>query len=433
MASILLIGKFSVVEPLGLMFLAGALKEEGHKVKVFLFKEQDGSDIVRNACEGWHDFIGFSVFTGIHKVVFRKADILRDNYHIIIGGPHATAFMKECKEHADYVVPGEGMVTLRNICDGHIKPGIIFTPYLVPADHLPMPYREPIYQDYPELKDNPIKSVIVSLGCPWKCPYCFNSSYQKLYSQFKVRQRPAEHVIGECISLKTHPLKMIYFQDDCFGLDIEWLNEFSLSYKKYVGVPFHCQLRPEAVNQDRLYLLEKAGCSGVTMAIETANDDVRVNLLGRKNTIEQIRYAADLIHGFDMKLRTEQMLGLPNTTIDDELDLLRLNIEMNPEIAWTAIFAPYLGTELGNWCKANGWYEGNNDDLSDNFFSNTKLNFTKERARRTNMLHKIFATCAKLPDGDKLAAKFIEEKELTFDTWFSDVRQHLYDNSLYKV
>ena len=82
-----------------------------------------------------------------------------------------------------------------------------------------------------------------------------------------------------------------------------------------------------------------------------------------------------------MKLRTEQMLGLPNTTLEDELNLLKLNCEINPTVAWSSIFQPYRGTELGEYCVQEGLYEGNNDDMSEAFFKESVLNFTPERKK----------------------------------------------------
>jgi radical SAM superfamily enzyme YgiQ (UPF0313 family) len=149
-------------------------------------------------------------------------------------------------------------------------------------------------------------------------------------------------------------------------------------------------------------------------------------------TNEDIIEAARIIKSRNIKLRTEQMLGLPDTSFEDEMELLRMNISIKPDMAWTSVFAPYLGTSLGDYCKAKGLYDGNNDDLPDSFFENTKLNFDKDRKFKTNLLHRIFATCAKMEDGDKLANNFINKKEGNFDSWFYTFKQHLFDQ-LYEV
>jgi hypothetical protein len=127
------------------------------------------------------------------------------------------------------------------------------------------------------------------------------------------------------------------------------------------------------------------------------------------------------------------MLGLPETTLQDELELLKLNTRIRPNIAWSSIYTPYLGTVLGDYCKKNGIYDGNNDDLESTFFSDSKLKLDEDRLRKTNQLQRIFSTCAQITDGDKLAQDFLGQRQYDFNSWFATMRKHLYDRDLYKV
>jgi anaerobic magnesium-protoporphyrin IX monomethyl ester cyclase len=427
----LLASKYSVIEPLGLMFLESTLRRLGWDVRLVLF----GGDPEKQKISKEFDFIGFSVFTGYHNTIFRICENIRRDWgtKVIIGGPHATFFSDSCLKYADYVVVGEGVKSIERICKGEAKDGKVFEPELVSEIEILSPYRKTLYQTYPSFLKNPIKNVMASFGCPYCCSYCFNDSYGRLYGKKIVRYRSVESVIEECAELKDYPLDLIFFQDDCFGFNLEWLKEFSRRYKGDVGKPFHCQMRPETATMERLRLLAEAGCHGITLAIESYNEKTREELLNRKMKNTDILRACYLIKGLGMKLRTEQMLGLPNTTLEDELELLKLNARIQPNIAWTSVFSPYLGTELGDYCKEMGLYDGNNDDLEDNFFSNSKLKLGEERIRKTNQLQRIFSTCAKMRDGDVLARLFLDGEKYDFDAWFSAMRKHLYDSDLYRV
>jgi radical SAM superfamily enzyme YgiQ (UPF0313 family) len=426
---LLLVGKYSVIEPLGLLFLASVAKSKGIGADILLL----GPQTPRINAQGY-DLVGFSAYTGYHKEIFDQADGLRGKVPVIIGGPHATYFGKDCLPHADYVVVGEGLKALEKICDKEVESGTVFVPELVDGGKIPFPDRAPLYRAYREFYYNKIKNVMASFGCPWSCRYCYNDSYKKLYSDFVVRYRPVDEVVEECRRLKAdYPLDLIFFQDDCFGFKIEWLRKFAERYRSKVKVPFHCQMRPETVTLERLRWLKYAGCHGVTIAIETYREDTRSELLGRKMNNKQITAACALIKGSGMKLRTEQMLGVPETSLEDELALLGLNVEIQPDIAWTSMYTPYLGTKLGDYCKERCLYNGNNDDLDDNFFSKSKLNFDPERLCRTNQLQTIFSTCSYLPDGHKLAGNFLKESDYGWGNWFKVMRKHLYDRKLYKV
>jgi len=429
---VLLVGKNSIVEPLGLLFLEASLRQIGATVDILLIGSLEGPARLSSM----YDLIGFSTYTGYHKTIFRVSDNIRNDYKTktIIGGPHATFFSDECLNHADYVVVGEGLKSMKDICRGDVGAGKVFTSDLVWGSMIPIPYRQTLYKNFRKFYANPIKNVMTSFGCPWDCFYCFNNSYHHLYKDRKVRYRSVDSVIEECLELKTYPLKLIFFQDDCFGFKLEWMEEFTEMYKRKIGVPFHCQIRPETVTIGFLRLLKEAGCHGVTMAIETYNEGVRARLLNRKGwSNDNIIQSCALVKEFGFKLRTEQMLGLPETGWDDEIKLLRMNCEIKPNIAWTSIFTPYLGTTLGDYCKKVGIYTGNNDDLDGSFFVDSKLKFSPERLKKTNQLQKIFATCAQIPDGSTLASNFIKSGKHDFGNWSEIMRRHLYDSDLYKV
>jgi len=73
-------------------------------------------------------------------------------------------------------------------------------------------------------------------------------------------------------------------------------------------------------------------------------------------------------------------------------------------------------------------YDGNNDDLSPDFFSTTRLNFPKVRKKATTLLQNVFATCVKFPDGEKLAQEFIEENEIHgWKEWYHTMKEHMYE------
>ncbi len=427
--SILLVGKYSVIEPLGLMSLISVIRNRGHRVGIYLLKDENDSDLMNIV----HDYevVGFSIYTGFHKVMLRKAEILKKDFKVIIGGPHTTHFGEQCKKNAHYVVIGEGFNVINEILEFKVKEGIVFNPNMVSENNLPKPDRETLYKTYPEFADNKIKSIIVSINCPFDCHHCFNSSYKKLYPNLKVRQKSVGQAIEECLEIKQYPLDLIYFQDDCFGFNLDWLKEFSIKYKDKINVPFHCQIRPEMVTPYRLDLLKVAGCQGITMAIETFREDIRRDLLNRKMTNEQIMNSCSMIRDRGFKLRTEQMLGIPETFFEDEINLLKMNVDINPNMAWTSIYAPYLGTVLGDYCKEMGLYSGDNDDLSDNFFHESQLNFDTDRLKKTNLLHKIFATCAKFPNGHLLAKSFLDDPSPDFQSWFFKVKEHLFEYTLY--
>lgn len=406
---ILLIQKFSIIEPLGLMVIGKAMKDNGHHVKYHLYQEKNISyplDIFQ------YDLVGFSTYTGNHIEVYESCEFLRARgIKTAIGGPHATFFYDECKQYADYVFRGESVLSFPNMDDTKIYP-------MVKADML-IPDREGFYNDSPIHANNRIKNIMTSFGCPFACTYCYNSSYREIYPNLKVRLRSVDSIIEEA---KTLDAELIFFQDDFFGYNKKWMREFNSKWNKR---PYHAQMRIETLDDEKIDLLIRSGCVSATIAIETYNEEYRETVLKRRMKNDVIINNCKSLLSAGVKLRTEQMLGLPNTTFEDELNLLKMNCEIKPTIAWTSIFQPYRGTELGEYCINSGLYEGNNDDVDVSFFTNTVLNYSEERKREIVELQKIFAMCTHIPNGWEYARQIIKEGK-------NNLKEHLY-SVLYSV
>ena len=424
---IALIARDTLVEPLGLMYLGSLAKDLGCEVDYYTTLN-DGKPSV----DSRYDWVGLSVYTGYHKQMFSIGDLLGKD-RIIIGGPHATFFSRDCSSHAKHVIVGEGFPGLKKVLIGEAREDILLDRNLVKISDIPIPDRSGFYSQHRQYRESAIKSVISSFGCPYACTYCFNDSYRKLYPKFRIRQLPVDRVVSECAEVKKYSTKMIYFQDDCFGVDLNWLKIFADHYSSSIGIPFHCQMRPEMVTETRLKCLKEAGCSGITLALETFSEEVRSTVLNRSTSNAQIYKACELIKKFSLRLRTEQMLGLPQTSLEEELDLLKMNVEIQADMAWTSMYQPYLGTHLGDYCKSGGFYSGDNDDLDGSFFSTIRLNFDSKRQKQTNLLQRIFMTCARFPKGDLLARSVLGEDRFDQDVWFKTVKEHLFNHSLYNM
>ncbi|MDI6717449.1 MAG: radical SAM protein [Patescibacteria group bacterium] len=428
----LLIGITSEVEPLGMMYLAASLKLRGHSVDFQIFKNE--MKVKEATLKNGYDFIGFSVLTGSHKSLKDLSlRYMEAGIKTVIGNAHATFFSEDCLNVANFVLVGEGINLINDIVENKVSEGKVFSPNLCDVNDMPMPDREIIYRDG-ERKNNPIKNVMTSFGCPFRCSYCYNDQYKKLYPGYKVRLRSVESVIDECGFLKkNYSLGMIFFQDDYFGFNIPWLEEFSRKYSEMIKIPFHCQMRVEGVMELRMGLLKKSGCHGITIAIESSNNRIRRRLLNRKMSDKQIWDACRLIKEKGFKLRTEQIIGLPESSIDDDIELLRWNCQIAPDIAWTSIYAPFRGTSLGEYCVKHGLYTGNNDDIADSFFDSTVLNFNKKHQNQINKLQRIFSLCAKIQDGHILAEKLIKLENLDINLLAKLLKNHLYNYGLYKI
>jgi len=421
---------------------------------------------------------------------------------IVVGGPHATYFPKECLKYADYVVLSHGIDGFRRILKNEVDKGIV---ELLKSEQFPISNRDDFYKNYPKHKKSPIKSIITQTGCPYSCNYCYNSStleniegitkeqkqnmkniLSKSGKLFPKIVRSVDDIIEEIDDIKrvSPETQMIYFQDDVFvGMDYEWIKEFSRKFQG-LGLNFHAQVRFEFANpknyqtKEKLELMRKAGCTGLTVAIESANPIIRKEVLNRPMREDLMFDVLSYLDSLGYKVRTEQMLGLPcgattkKTPINLEADLetLRLNVKLKeqtnlPTMAWASVFAPYRGTVIGNYCKQHGFYDGKGNDTPETFFQKSILNFPKQwigpellskrkeywlsseeqesYKNRLQILRDFFDFFAETPKGDELAKEFLNKEgdSYNFNKEMQDFsfalstsrRRHLYDNVLYEI
>ncbi len=475
---VILAATYSGIEPLAPMHLLAVAKQEGYEGRIVLGEGPDFSEIKKAIEEDKPDILGFSIFTGNHNQVFDFLDeVKKENpdLKVAVGGPHITVFPQGASEHADYVVPSEGFNAFRRILKGKAARGIVPVESL---EKIPITERRQFYLQYPEHKESPIKSVITQTGCPHRCSYCYNSlDLEHIADSLTEQQerimktalgpsgrlfprsfRPVDEVIEEIRQIQEYApeTQMIFFQDDSFGANLDWLREFK---EKYKGVPFHLMTRFEFVDpskkagEERGRLLKEAGCSGLTFAIESADPIIRDEVLnrgmkgGNNLMFRTMKYCKDLGFG----VRTFSILGIPygattvptDINLDQDLKTLRLNVQLKektdlPNIAWASTMVPYAKTEIDLYCHQHGHYHGDHDDIQKiGFRDKSVLRFPRRwvgqelNAETPNAwltpeqnnhyktqlktLMAGFPLFALLPRGHEVARRILEKEDL--DTW----------------
>ena len=408
----LFITKPFFIAPLGLMYLSAAAKKAGHRVELALTTE----DLAERIKQFQPDFVGYSVMTGDQDFYLTLNEQLKVkcNFRSLFGGPHTTFFPEMIQEDGvDILCRGEAEEAfvellnnpsnLEDIANLSIKTssGVKHNPLrnLSQIDSLAFPDRS-LIAGVPQVFDGPIKHFIASRGCPFDCTYCFNQSFFDLYKGkgSRIRIRESSSVVQEVSESVLPSTRFVYFQDDTFTLSKNWLRNFSTEYADKIKLPFHCHVRPNTIDEEKITLLKNAGCYSVHIAAETADDRLRNQVLNRNMSREQITTAARLLRKHDIKFMMQNIIGLPTGTIEDDLATLELNIECKPDYAWVSIFQPYPGTKLGEFCKQQQLYTGDFRDLGSNFFDKSPLNISEQYRNQLSNLQKYFALFVEHPE-----------------------------------
>ena len=375
MKILFLLRQAPIVEPLGIMYLSAALKKEGHEVAVAL-----GGNHCAKMATFKPDIVAYSVMTGDQNYFLGMNNALKERYEFmsVFGGPHPTFFPEDFRDRpgVDAFIRGEGEdafpALIRDNLDGEV------IGYPVNIDEIPHPDRT--------LFKTKIHHFMASRGCPYSCTYCYNSKWKGMFEQKAVRYR---NVTDLCKEISEANPTFAYFQDDCFGASIKWMARFA---REYAGPPYHCHLRADIIDDERVRLLVESGCHSVHVALETANEEYRKKMLGRRMSNDTILEGIQRLKNGGIKIMLQNMIGLPGTTIYDDLETLELNMRIKPDYAWCSIYQPYPGTVLGDECYKKHIVV---EPIGPRFFETSALNFEPEHLSRLRVLQKEFACAVK--------------------------------------
>lgn len=419
MSRLLLLQKLQY-EFLGPMYVSAAAQKRGHECRLAI--GDDLSDFERKIETFKPDLIGFSIMTGGHEWALDMARKIKARYGLpnIFGGAHPTFFPKFLEEDGvDMIIRGEGEIAAAEVLDamdsGADASGIANlgckrggVPRVNPLRRLPerlddfaFPDRR-LYNELDGKMDRSVRNVLTSRGCPFHCSFCFEDAMREMYKGKGkyVRIRDIDKIIEECVELKNSTgVETIYFADDLFGMNKEWLYEFLKVYRERVGLRFICLVRADLVAADKDYAanLARAGCENVFFGVESGNEELRNKVLMKGTTDEQIHRAARLLHGAGIRFRTYNIMGLPGETLEDAFKTVQLNIDIRADFPWCSLFSPIPGLALTDYAVKGGWLPSdfNSNEINQSFFLENPLKLPQKKEIQN--LQKFFQLVVRFP------------------------------------
>lgn len=394
-----------LTQPLGVACLSGSLLEAGHRTEVVALRDVQRQNRLLNDFKP--HILCLSLVTGQHDLFFREARQIKKRYphiHVFAGGPHPT-FYPECihEDGVDAVCRGEGdralPVMAQVLEESGRLPGALpnwwiknpddavssseVGPLIDDLDSLPYPDRD-IFDR--ALGDMPRATayVMTSRGCPYRCSYCFNHAYNKLYQDKgkPCRRRSVAHVLGEISLLrKRYPLQIVVFQDDTFNLDTAWLEQFSEQYPREINLPFHCHLRADLLNESTALMLKQAGCLSVKLGLESAEEPVRNGILNRSMSLEQFEHACALLHKNKIRFATENILAIPGSTLDDDLSTYEVNRRVKPHHSFATLMQVYPRTDIAAYAVRQGFVDAPPKEFPQTFYDDSSIHIDNKETR----------------------------------------------------
>ncbi len=412
------------MERLGVMQMSALARKQNWDTDLLISDEHDSAQIKEKIASFQPAILAFSAMSPEYPSLEHLARLLRkqtDSF-ILFGGPHPTFFQEIIHEpFIDAIAFGEGdysfpMFLERFASGGDYTgtPGMHFNvngrivnnppaPLIEDLDHLPFPDRSLMVRGNPLLEHNRSHIFFASRGCPNSCTYCFNHKYNKMFRSCGriLRRRSVDNLISEIEQCRRDfGTEFAYIDDDIFTLcPLEWLEEFAREFPRRVGIPFMCNVHVNFVNEEKVKLLKAGGCQVVCFGIECGDADVSRHLLKRNILNESIISLAEILHRYDIRFMTQNLMALPvEHPLGVDLATLDLNIRCRPTYAVAHLFYPLPGTDLERYSREHDYYDNQHDLLPERTNSFSALTFPDPREKiRVQRLHKLFGLVVSFP------------------------------------
>jgi anaerobic magnesium-protoporphyrin IX monomethyl ester cyclase len=378
-ARVLFIGEYLYFEPLNVLSLASFLNKHGHLCEYLDIKLE--RNLIDKIAKFKPDIIGYSITTGKHNIFRDINSRLKKcfNFISVFGGPHCTFYPDFINEKdVDVICVGEGEYSLLELAESVAKKenynaiqnlwvktdnGDIIRndlrPLIEDIDSLPAPDRS-LLDKYSVYKNKKQKAFITGRGCPYKCTYCFNHVYNKMYEGKGtiVRKKSVNSIIKEISEVRNkYNIKRIFFYDDIFSINKKWLLDFCKQYKS-INIPFTVGLRINNTDEEIVSNLKNAGCERALFGIECGNEPIRNQLLKRNISDVQIISVTQLLRKYKIFPVSFNIIGLPDEHVENVFETIKLNIKAGVKFSYCTIYQPYPKTELAEYCISKGYYDG---------------------------------------------------------------------------
>lgn len=398
------------VPPLGLGYLASALRKAGFSVSILdpVKENLDYDSFAEFLKKNTPRILGIQCFSFDVPSVNRMLLVAKQvapQIITIIGGPHPSAVSRgvfDEFDNLDFALSGEGEIAFPLFVKSIFKnrnslssiPGLIFKgengvmansrELIQDIDSLDIPawdmidprqYRNSVQGGF--YQDLPVAPIITSRGCPYGCTFCAN----RILMGRGLRVRSVGKVIDEIEHLvKKYDVKEIHILDDNFAISRECVLDFCREIKKRkikINFAFPNGIRLDRLDEEMLLNMKEIGVYSITVGIESGSqkilDDIKKEL-----TLDLIRQKVALIKKCGFIINAFFIIGYPTEKKEDIIKTIKFAKELPIDIAHFSCFLPLPGTEITQELLDSGKLK--NINYADLFYS--KAPFSPEGITR---------------------------------------------------
>lgn len=205
-----------------------------------------------------------------------------------------------------------------------------------------------------------IPVFVPHLGCPHDCIFCNQKSISGQKKQ--ITAKDVKKTIEEYLkSFKEEDSykEVAFFGGSFTGIEIEKQEELLQAAYEYIKAKkidsIRISTRPDYIDKKILKLLKKYKVKTIELGVQSTNNYI-LNRAERGHSFEDVKKASKLIRRYRFNLGHQMMVGLPESTKQDELQTAKDLIKLKPKIVRIYPVLVVKNTKLAKEYN-NGEYE----------------------------------------------------------------------------
>jgi anaerobic magnesium-protoporphyrin IX monomethyl ester cyclase len=191
-------------------------------------------------------------------------------------------------------------------------------------------------------------NMVSTRGCPFHCNWCAKPIWGQRYAM----RSPAN--VAEELALLKRTLRPdhIWFADDIFGLQPQWVAEFAREVElRDASIPFMIQSRVDLMTEVAVSGLARAGCAKVWMGVESGSQRI-LDAMDKGTKAAQVPRAVERLRNAGIRACFFIQFGYPGEGLEDILATVELVRETLPDDIGVSVSYPLPGTKFYSMVKA---------------------------------------------------------------------------------
>ncbi len=199
-------------------------------------------------------------------------------------------------------------------------------------------------------KEYVIPIFVPNLGCPNDCTFCNQKkiSGQQTNVTAKDVKDTIEYYLKNFKDNNKY-VEVAFFGGSFTGIDVDIQKELLEAANEYIKSgevkSIRISTRPDYISKEILKMLKKYNVKTIELGVQSSNDYI-LEKSKRNHTFDDVIKASKLIRHYGFNLGHQMMIGMPESTLVDEINTAKDLIRLKPKMVRIYPVLVIKGTEL---------------------------------------------------------------------------------------